>query len=76
MNLESRVNRLERRQRPTKAGRIIAIWASDEDDLSRRIEEMKRSGAMTDRDTVVVTMWMPEPSAARGASIVPSEREG
>lgn len=75
MNLESRVNRLER-QRPNRAGRIIPIWASDEDDLSCRIEEMKRSGAMTDRDTVVVTMWMSEPGAARGASIVPSEREG
>lgn len=57
MNLESRVNRLER-QRPAKAGRIIPIWASNENDLSRRIEEMKRSGAMTDRDTVVVTMWL------------------
>lgn len=66
MNLESRVNRLER-QRPNKVGRIIPIWASDEDDLSRRIEEIKRSGAMTDRDTLVVTMWMSEPGAARGA---------
>lgn len=64
MNLESRVNRLER-QRPTKAGRIIPVWVSDEDDLLRRIEEMKRSGAMTDRDTVVVTMWMSEPGIAR-----------